>query len=305
MPDNKYMKVIGENLNVINKKIGRAFKEKDPQPIREMAEAETKAEVDYIDINLGPARKGGEELMTWVVETVQEVTDTPLCLDTSNISAMEAGLKVCKSQAIMNSIMVRPERYEAMLPICAEHNAHMVALMWGPTGMARDANERAELTTELLASAMALGIPMKHIWVDPIITPVNIQQEQLMNNLEFFEMLPDIVEALDPETGPIKSTNGLSNISNGNAEHLRPILNQAYMCMLARKGMYSSIVDAFDPVIMDICRGKRQDIVDLVYGVMDGQEYDYSTMDKEAVDYVKTAKVILGHSLFSESWLEI
>ena len=305
MPDNAYMKAIGENLNVINKKIGAAFKEKDPAPIREMAEKEAEAGVDYIDINLGPARKGGEELMTWVVETVQEVTDTPLCLDTSNIDAMAAGLKVCKSQAIMNSIMCRPERYEKMLPICAEFGAHMVALMWGPTGMARDANERAELSTELISMAIGHGIPTANIWVDPIITPVNIQQDQLMQNLEFFEMLPDIVAALDPDGGPIKSTNGLSNISNGNPDHLRPILNQTYMCMLKRKGMYSSIVDSFDPVIMDICRGKRQDIVDLVYGVMDGQEYDYSTMDKEAVDYVKTAKVILGHTLFSESWLDI
>ncbi len=305
MPDNKYMKTIGENLNVISKVIGQAFKDKDPGPIREMAEKEAEVGVDYIDINLGPARKGGEELMTWVVETVQEVTDTPLCLDTSNIDAMAAGLKACKSKAIMNSIMCRPERYEKMLPVCAEHGAHMVALMWGPNGMARDANERAELTTELLMAAQAHGIPMVDIWVDPIVTPVNIQQEQLMHNLEFFEMLPDIVAALDPEGGPIKSANGLSNISNGNAEHLRPILNQTYMCMLARKGMYSSIVDSFDTVIMDICRGNRQDIVDLVYGVMDGQEYDYSTMDKEAVDYVKTAKVILGHSLFSESWLEV
>jgi 5-methyltetrahydrofolate corrinoid/iron sulfur protein methyltransferase len=305
MPDNAYMKAIGENLNVINKKIGAAFKEKDPKPIREMAEKETEVGVDYIDINLGPARKGGEELMTWVVETVQEVTDTPLCLDTSNIDAMAAGLKVCKKPAIMNSIMCRPERYEKMLPICAEYGASMVALMWGPTGMARDANERAEWSTELISMAMGFGIPTENIWIDPIITPVNIQQDQLMENLAFFEMLPDIVAALDPDGGPIKSTNGLSNISNGNPDELRPILNQTYMCMLQRRGMYSSIVDSFDPVIMDICRGKRQDIVDLVYGVMDGKEYDYSTMDKEAVDYVKTAKVILGHSLFSESWLDI
>lgn len=305
MADNVFMKTIGENLNVINKKIGKAFKEKDPAPIREMAEKVAEAEVDYIDINLGPARKGGEELMTWVVETVQEVTDIPLCLDTSNIDAMAAGLKVCKSKAIMNSIMCRPERYEKMLPICAEHGAHMIALMWGPNGMARDENERAELTTELLMAAQAHGIPMADIWIDPIITPVNIQQDQLMHNLTFFDMLPDIVAALDPEGGPIKSTNGLSNISNGNPEHLRPILNQTYMIMLQRHGMYSSIVDAFDNTIMDIARGKRQDIVDLVFGVMDGKEYDYSTMDKEAVDYVKTAKVVLGHSLFSESWLEL
>jgi 5-methyltetrahydrofolate corrinoid/iron sulfur protein methyltransferase len=305
MSENTFMKAIGENLNVINKRIGQAFKDKDAVPIREMAERVAASQVDFIDINLGPARKGGEELMTWVVETVQEVTDIPLCLDTSNVAAMTAGLKVCKKKAIMNSIMARPERYEVMLPICAEYGANMIALMWGPNGMARDANERAELVTELMMAAQAHGIPMADIWVDPIVTPVNIQQEQLMNNLGFFDMLPDIAAAIDPEGGLCKSTNGLSNVSNGNPDHLRPILNQTYMIMLQRKGMYSSIVDAFDPVIMDICRGKRQDIVDLVYGVMDGKEYDYSGMDKEAVNYIKTAKVILGHSLFSESWLDV
>jgi len=305
MSENTFMKAIGENLNVINKRIGQAFKDKDAVPIREMAERVAASQVDFIDINLGPARKGGEELMTWVVETVQEVTDIPLCLDTSNVAAMTAGLKVCKKKAIMNSIMARPERYEVMLPICAEYGANMIALMWGPNGMARDANERAELVTELMMAAQAHGIPMADIWVDPIVTPVNIQQEQLMNNLGFFDMLPDIAAAIDPEGGLCKSTNGLSNVSNGNPDHLRPILNQTYMIMLQRKGMYSSIVDAFDPVIMDICRGKRQDIVDLVYGVMDGKEYVYSGMDKEAVNYIKTAKVILGHSLFSESWLDV
>ncbi|MBF0529045.1 MAG: dihydropteroate synthase, partial [Deltaproteobacteria bacterium] len=75
--------------------------------------------------------------------------------------------------------------------------------------------------------------------------------------------------------------------------------------MLQRNGMYSCIVDGFDDRIMSICRGERMDIVSLVHGVMDGQEFDYSTMDKEAVDYVKTAKVLLGHSLYSDSWLEL
>ena len=305
MPDNKFMKTIGENLNVINKKIGAAFKEKDPGPIREMAEKVAAAEVDYIDINLGPARKGGEELMTWVVETVQEVTDIPLCLDTSNIDAMAAGLKVCKQKAIMNSIMCRPERYEKMLPVCAENGAHMIALMWGPSGLPRDENERAELATELLMAAQAAGVPMGDIWVDPIITPVNIQQEQVQSTLTFMQMLPDIVMALDPEATGCLSTCGLSNVSNGPPDHLRPILNQTYMIMLQRAGMYSCIVDAFDDRIMSICRGERQDIVDLVYGVMDGQEFDLAGMDKEAVDYVKTARVILGHSLYSDSWLEL
>ena len=87
------MFLIGENLNVINMVIGKAFKEKDPGPIAEEAKRQKEKGMDRIDINLGPARKGGPELMEFIVKTVQEaIGDTPpLCLDTSNIEAMEAG----------------------------------------------------------------------------------------------------------------------------------------------------------------------------------------------------------------------
>ena len=121
---------IGENLNVIAKRIGEALKERDPVPIREMAEAEAKAGVDLIDINLGPARKAGAELMEWVVKTVQEVVPhIPLSLDTTNVEAMEAGLKAHKGRPLINSVSARPERMDALVPLatevpCSLHRAH-------------------------------------------------------------------------------------------------------------------------------------------------------------------------------------
>ena len=289
---------IGENLNVINTQIGRAFKEKDPAPIRAMAEKLAQAKVDYIDINLGPARKGGDELMSWVVQTVQEVTDIPLAMDTSNIAAIEAGLKVHKGKAIINSIMARPERYTVMLPLCKQYESYMIALLWGPEGLPRDENERGGLAAELLYAANEAGIPNEDIFVDPIITPVNIQQQQLMSTLSFMSMLQDIAPG-------VKSTCGLSNISNGPPDHLRPILNQTYMIMLERHGMYSCIVDGFDEKILDIARGNRPDIVAMVHKIMDGEAVEMGGLSKEMQDYVKTAKVIMGHTLYSDSWLEI
>ena len=173
------MLLIGESLNVISTKIGRAFKERDPKPIQEEALFQKEKGMDYIDINLGPAKKDGHELMPWVVEVVQDVvSDIPLVLDTSNIDAIAAALKVYKETpqpVLVNSIMVRPERYEKMVPIAAEHNADFVALMWGPEGLPRDENERAALCVELLYFANEAGIPNEKIWVDGIVTPVNIQ----------------------------------------------------------------------------------------------------------------------------------
>ena len=296
------MFLIGESLNVISKKIGTAYRERDPKPIQEEALFQKKKGMDYIDINLGPAKKDGHELMPWVVQTVQEVVpDVPLALDTSNIDAIEAALKVYKETPrppLVNSIMVRPERYERMVPIVAEHNADFIALMWGPEGLPRDENERAALCVELLYFANEAGIPNEKIWVDGIVTPVNIQQPQLISLMAFQAMLPEIA----PEA---KSTCGLSNISNGPPDHLRPILNQTYMVMLQKHGMYSVIADPQDDTLIDIAKGKRQDIVDLIYGMLDGNEPDMNSLSEEMRNYAKTVNVILGNTLYSDSWLEI
>ncbi|HIJ57998.1 MAG TPA: dihydropteroate synthase [Deltaproteobacteria bacterium] len=293
------MLLIGESLNVISKKIGKAFKERDPKPIQEEALFQKEKGMDYIDINLGPAKKDGHELMPWVVETVQEVVDDiPLALDTSNIDAIEAALKVCKQKPIINSIMCRPERYERMIPLAAESGADFVALMWGPDGLPRDENERAALCVELIYAANEAGIENERIWVDGIVTPVNIQQPQLICLMEFQGMLQDIAPG-------VKSTCGLSNISNGPPVHLRGILNQTYMIMLDKYGMVSVIADPEDDLLIDIAKGNRQDIVDLVHSVMDGEGPDMGSLSKEMQDYVQTVNVILGKTLYSDSWLEI
>ncbi len=293
------MLLLGESLNVISTKIGRAFKERDPKPIQEEALFQKEKGMDFIDINLGPAKKEGHELMPWVVEVVQEVVDDiPLILDTSNIDAIEAALKVCKLTPIINSIMCRPERYEKMIPLAAEYNADFVALLWGPDGLPRDENERAALSVELLYAANEAGIPNERIWVDGIVTPVNIQQPQAISLMEFQGMLQDIAPGA-------RSTCGLSNISNGPPDHLRPILNQTYMVMLQKHSMESVIADPLDDQLISLARGERQDIVDLIYGIMDGDQPDIDSLSKEMQDYAKTTNVILGKSLYSDSWLEL
>jgi 5-methyltetrahydrofolate corrinoid/iron sulfur protein methyltransferase len=127
---------------------------------------------------------------------------------------------------------------------------------------------------------------------------VNIQQPQLMSLMAFMEMLQEISPGA-------KSTCGLSNISNGPPDNLRPILNQTYMVMLQRYGMYSVIADPLDDQLIAIAKGERQDIVDLIYSAMDGNAPDMGSLSKEMQDYVKTVDVILGKTLYSDSWLEI
>ncbi|MFC1896920.1 hypothetical protein ACFL0Q_09760 [Thermodesulfobacteriota bacterium] len=155
---------------------------------------------------------------------------------------------------------------------------------------------RAALCVELLYFANEAGIPNEKIWVDGIVTPVNIQQPQLVSLMEFQAMLSEMAPGA-------QSTCGLSNISNGPPEHLRPILNQTFMVMLMKYGMASVIADPRDQPLIDIAKGKRPDVVELVHSVMDGEEPDMGSLSKEMQDYVKTVNVILGKTLYSDSWL--
>ncbi len=299
------MLLIGENLNVMVTRIGQAMKDRDPKPIQELALAEAEAGVDFIDVNLGPARKGGGELMEWIVKTIQEVVDTPLYLDTTNSEAIEGGLKVYepkKGKAVINSIMCRPERMDIQIPMAAKYGAGMVALLWGPEGLPRDASERMVLATDILSRAAEAGIPPEDIYVDPIITPMNVQQSQLLECLEFMNQLQELAEMLAPG---VFTTCGLSNVSNGPPDHLRPILNQTFMIILEKYGMKTAIVDAFDEDLKAIGRGERPQTVELVNRVVDGEELDVGSLSKEEQDYVKTVNVLLGHTLYSDSWLEI
>jgi len=294
------MILIGENLNIISKTIGPALKGRDPRPIQEMAKQEAAAGVDYIDVNIGPARKGGDELAEWVVRTVHEVVDLPLSIDTTNLVAMEAGLRAHQrgGRPVINSISLQPERLEAGLPLVTKYNAIMIGLLWGTEGMPRDANERAALTVDLVYHANEAGISNEDIWIDPIVSPVSVEINQVLACLEFMQMLSDIA----PGCGSVV---GLSNISNGTPTHLRPMLNRTYLIMLMRYGLQAAIVDAFDEELIKIARGQMPEIVELVHRVMDGEEPDLGQLSKKEVDYVKTAKVLLGKTLYSHSWLEL
>jgi len=294
------MKLIGENLNIMSIKYGAALKAKEAKPLQELAIEQAKAGMDYVDLNIGPAGKTGVELMTWLIPVIEEVVDIPLALDTSNVKAIEAGLKACKkNRPLINSIMVRPERMEALLPLAAQYDAEFVGLLWGPEGMPRDENERGALCAELVFKATGeFGINPERIYVDPIQTPVNVQQIQIMSVLEFMKMFEDIAPGC-------RSTIGLSNVSNGPPDHLRPILNQVMLMIYKRHGLYSAIVDCFDTKLHEIARGKRPELEALVQKVEDGQPIDLNAISVEERKYVKTAKVILGQTLYSDSWLEI
>ncbi len=288
---------VAENINIMSKTLGPAMKERNAGPIQDMARTLTKNGADYLDLNIGPARKGGDELMDWLVKTVQEVTDLPLSLDTTNPVAMEAGLKTnIKRKSLINSVSLQPERLEKGLPMITMYNADAIGLLWGKDGMPRDADERAAMAVDFIYQANEAGIPTSNIWIDPIVTPICVDVSQVLAGLEFMSMLGEIA----PEA---KSIVGLSNVSNGAPENLRPYLNRAYLMMLMKYDIYSAIVDGFDKELLAIAGGKRPEHVKLVHDIMDGNEPDPASLGQTELEYYKTTRVLMGKVLYSHSWL--
>ncbi|MFV9689380.1 MAG: dihydropteroate synthase [Desulfobacteria bacterium] len=288
---------IAESINIMSNTIGPAMKERNPKPIQEMAKVLADSGADYLDLNIGPARKGGDELMDWLVKTVQEVSDLPISLDTTNPVAMEAGLKaIAKGRPLINSVSLQPERLEKGIPMVTKYNADVIGLLWGKEGMPRDANERAALAVDFMFQANEAGIATSDIWIDPIATPICVDINQVLSGLEFMSMLSEIA----PEA---KSTVGLSNISNGVPDDLRLYLNRTYLMMLMKYGLYSAIVDAYDKELIAIAKGERPEYLKLVHNIMDGNEPDPASLDKAELEHYKTTRVLLGKVLFSNSWL--
>lgn len=289
------MILIGENIQILSKVVSNALKEKDEKPLQELAIKQAKAGADYIDLNIGPARKD-PETMKWLVGVIQEVVNKPLSLDTTNPVAMEAGLSVCKIPPLINSASGKQESKEKMLPLAAKYNCDVVLSVLIDAGIPTDSSSRAEAIMETVAYANEIGIPNERIWVDPIMMPISVDQPQVVELFEFMKILQDICPGA-------KSTLGLSNLSNGAPEHLRGILNRICLVMLDRYNCFSAIVDSFDEELVKLAKGQLPDIKNLIYRAMD-EEVNTSNLPKKEVDIVKTVNVLMGKSLYSHSWLE-
>jgi len=262
--------VIAENINVMIKRIGEAMKNKEKKPIQELAKQCAAAGADVLDINLGPARKGGAETMQFVVETVAEVSRLQQCLDTTNADAMEAGIQKCDElglpKPIINSFSAQPDKMENILPLAAKYDCEIIGLTMGQA-IPIDADERIALAYEIVCAANELEIPNERIIVDPIILPVGVDvgQQHAAAVQEVVKMIQDM---FDP---PIRTTCGLSNISNGAPDELRPAINNVYLSMLAAVGMSSAIIDVLDQEMMRTIRLIKALNNESLYSVSDAE----------------------------------
>jgi 5-methyltetrahydrofolate corrinoid/iron sulfur protein methyltransferase len=292
------MFLIGENINITSPEAGPALQARNSAPIKQMVETEIRNGIDIFDLNIGPARKGGAELMTWTVNCVQSISGKMLSLDTTNMDAMEAGLKASKNKVLINSVSLQSSRIDRGLELALKYHADIIGLLWSDEGMPRDANERAMNTVNLVYKANQAGITNDRIWIDPIVSPVTVDINQVKACPEFLKMLPEIAPGC-------KSVVGLSNISNGAPAELRTWLNRTYLIMLSHVGLNAAIVDAYDTELIAIAHIKRTHVINLVNQITSGVKPAATAMTREMENYAKTARVLTGESLYSASWLDV
>ena len=144
------MYIIGENIHIISPRVKEAIAQQDIKFFQDLAVKQVEAGADMLDLNIGPQKKAGHEIMPWLVKGVQAVVDVPLSLDTTNLAAIEEGLKVAKRQCTINSVSAEEERLAVVPPLAKKYNAKLIALTMGKSGIPVSAEERVNIALEKL-----------------------------------------------------------------------------------------------------------------------------------------------------------
>lgn len=235
------MLIVGELINASRKAVKAAIEEKDVAAIQKIARDQHEAGADFIDVNAGVFVGQEPEYLKWLVTTVQEVVDGPCCIDSPDPKAIETALAVHKGTAMINSISLEKDRYEALLPIVAGTDLKVVALCMSDDGMPETTDDRMAIADKLVNGLLQNNVPVENIYVDPLVQPVSTSNHF---GMEFMNAIEQIVTTFKG----IHTVCGLSNISFGLPN--RPFLNQTFVSMAIAKGLDGAIINPLDQKMM-------------------------------------------------------
>lgn len=261
------MLIVGELINSSRKAIALAIEQRDEEYLQNLARVQAEAGADFIDVNTAVGANEIEN-MIWLVDIIQEATIVPLCIDSPNPLALEAGLQRLKKKALLNSISAEKERWEAVLPLIQRYKTKVVALCMDDSGIPKTAEQRIKVADCLISGLTEAGVEPSDIYLDPLVKPLAV-------NHEFgLEVLNDI-SALRSKYPLVHIISGLSNVSYGLPE--RRLLNRAYLAMSLAMGMDAFILDPLDRNMMSmlaaatLLAGKDEYCMNYISGVRAGK----------------------------------
>ncbi len=308
------MQVIGENIHIISPKVKEAIANRDGAFFVDLARRQMQAGAWALDLNIGPQKKAGPEVMSWLVDVMQEAvgTDVPLSLDTTNLAAIEAGLKkIPRGLAIVNSISAQPERLANIPPLLTQYGAQVIALTMAESGIPVSAEARVSIFLETLAPRLEeAGVPLEDVIIDPLALTVSGCQEYV----------PECVEAvriLKNAGLPCKVSVGLSNVSNAVPAANRPLLNRVYMVQLMAAGLDMAIADPLDNDLNEFIRIVEQrdestplgrllvTLYDRTAAMEELQPEDVDMSDPQQAAIWKTVRVLRNKTIYADAYLTI
>ena len=227
--------IIGERINPTGrKKFQEELRAGNLDTIKVDVEQQVAGGADVLDVNMGVPLTDEPELMRKAVKLVQSLTDLPICIDSSVIEALQAGLETYEGKALVNSITAEDERIEAILPLVKKYDAAIIGLTNDETGIPMVAEERMAMVDKLVQAMDKYGIPLENLVIDPLCMTVGADPTAGTVLFETLQMIKD-------KYG-LNTTIGASNVSFGLPN--RHAANAAFLPMARQAGLTSAVMDA-------------------------------------------------------------
>jgi 5-methyltetrahydrofolate--homocysteine methyltransferase len=235
--------IIGERINPTGRKrFAAELRAGDLDTVVVDTEAQVEAGADMLDVNAGVPLADEAELLASMLSLVQGHADVPLCIDSSVVEALEAGLAVYEGKALVNSVTGEDDRLEQILPLVARHGAAVIGVSNDETGIPETAAERLTIARKIVSAAGDHGIPPEDVVIDPLAMPVGAAPESVLVTLETIRLMRD-------ELG-VNMCLGASNVSFGLPD--RPHLNAAFLPMAMAAGLTSAIMSTAPDVVLAV-----------------------------------------------------
>jgi cobalamin-dependent methionine synthase I len=234
------MLIIGERINASRKNIAEAITSKDSAFLQEEVRIQTEAGADYIDVNAGTFVGEEAERLMWVIETVQEVCDLPLCIDSPDAEVIKAVLPLVKKRPMINSITLEPARLEGILPLVVDYKAKVIGLCQAEDSLADSAEAKVEMAGRLVEEVTSAGIPRDDLYIDPLVYPLGTDHTSA-------RATTDGIGRIMKEFPGVHTTCGLTNVSYGLPG--RKLVNRTFLVACVIQGLDSAIMDPTDKLL--------------------------------------------------------
>ena len=228
------MIIIGEKLNGSIPSVAKAIAEKDADLIRERARMQAEAGATFLDVCASVEEAVEVETLKWMIDLVQEVTDTPICVDSPSARSCVAAIPFCKRPGLINSVSLEGDKIDTIFPVIADTDWECVALLCDNDGIPDSVERRMKIFFGIMEKAKQYGIAPSRLHIDPLVVTLGTDQTALT-------VFADCCRRIKYEYPEIHITSGLSNISFGLP--VRKNINQAFMVLAMNAGMDSAIVD--------------------------------------------------------------